>query len=586
MNKILVCALTVLLLLSCYLPAMATGEDGELSVGFAGNSSLTVGFGVSSYIRIGFAGNITNIPSSHDFGVVQPSTAYWTGSSGGGGGSNLVTEQLLVAGERTSLSPTTVKYNNIVGGGSWNTDSIYSTHVISTPGVIRDLAVSLSIIPGTGKSYTFALMKNDVAQSLSVTIADTSYHGTDYVNEVAVVPGDYVTLRCTPSGTPTASLATWSMIFQSENPNESLLTSIGDAYKLDTEYSPIMIGSGSWEEPYTYQVIPTSGKIKDLYAMLLEGDPGTAPDAYKFTLRKNGGNTTLTCTITADNITGNDTAHEVSVAAGDLVNWMVEPLNTPGTSGYCAISATFEADTNGESLLLGQSSQTPSLDATEYNILVSASIGRAWTNDEPTRYQLAQSGFTFRNFYAWMSGTASEDYVLKLRNSGADSGIVITIPAGYQSGNDTAHTYSTGYYDSVDLSVLAKDTARHLHWGMVCYKAPYYPDFPLTDDNCFGNITNNSSFAVNISAYAGNMTGGNTYVLVSGVPGEDEFRLTTYQSGDDEEDGLVLTWTAQSWITGLGAGNSTLWDLKFETWSSNTDGAEKTCIITFEAEAS
>jgi len=77
MNKILVCALTILLLLSCYLPAMAAGESGQLDVGFAGNGSLTVGFGVSSYIRIGFAGNISNVPVSHDFDIVLPNSTYW-----------------------------------------------------------------------------------------------------------------------------------------------------------------------------------------------------------------------------------------------------------------------------------------------------------------------------------------------------------------------------------------------------------------------------------------------------------------------------------------------------------------------------
>lgn len=99
-------------------------------------------------------------------------------------------------------------------------------------------------------------------------------------------------------------------------------------------------------------------------------------------------------------------------------------------------------------------------------------------------------------------------------------------------------------------------------------------------------LTNNSSFPVDIKAKATNMTGGVTYTLVSGVPGADQFRLTVFTAGETIYGGLILTTLDQSWLSDMPVGNTTYWDLKFDTWSSNSDGATKTSIITLTAEAS
>ena len=144
-------------------------------------------------------------------------------------------------------------------------------------------------------------------------------------------------------------------------------------------YDPVSHASNlsNATENQTYQVIPTSGTIKNLY-VALSADPGTSPDAYRFTLRKNGVSTVLTVTITADSTTGSNIVNQVSVAAGDYVDMMIEPLNTPSTASVPSWGMTFVADTDGESLILGQSSDTPTLASTEYNRLSSTTYTSTW----------------------------------------------------------------------------------------------------------------------------------------------------------------------------------------------------------------
>jgi len=82
--RILGVALVVMLLVVFYLPASVNAGGGvsNIEVGFAGNSSqLTVGFNSNSHLEVGFAGNISNVPVSKDYGIVQPSTAYWEGGA-------------------------------------------------------------------------------------------------------------------------------------------------------------------------------------------------------------------------------------------------------------------------------------------------------------------------------------------------------------------------------------------------------------------------------------------------------------------------------------------------------------------------
>jgi len=65
-------------------------------------------------------------------------------------------------------------------------------------------------------------------------------------------------------------------------------------------------------------IVPTAGTLTKLYTVVATA-PGGA-DTLTYTIRKNGADQTITCVISAAEVSANDAAHTVSVAAGDKIS--------------------------------------------------------------------------------------------------------------------------------------------------------------------------------------------------------------------------------------------------------------------------
>lgn len=71
--------------------------------------------------------------------------------------------------------------------------------------------VALSGAPSAGRSYTFAGRKNQADGGPTLTISDTSTSGTG-TGSMDLTSGDSLGIACTPSGTPTATQASWAFV--------------------------------------------------------------------------------------------------------------------------------------------------------------------------------------------------------------------------------------------------------------------------------------------------------------------------------------------------------------------------------------
>ncbi|KKL85980.1 hypothetical protein LCGC14_1949290, partial [marine sediment metagenome] len=390
-------------------------------------------------------------------------------------------KQVIFGGNNNSLNASTVRYESLVLDGGWTATEANVYKLVSADGFIKKLRVRLSTAPGAGKSFTFVLMLNGSPTALSVEIADSATSG-NAADEIDVAPGDTVSIRCTPSGTPgTGNTARWSVVFDGDTANESLILGgpgIWALHNTNTEYSQVMCGDSvkgilGILENDCRQVVPTAGTIKDFYVKLT-ADPGTAPDAYRFTLRLNGATVaqSLIVTITADDTTGSDLVHNLAVVAGDILTMVIEPLNSPSETPLAAWGMTFVADIDGESIILGGSMIDLDNALTEYNAF-SSRVNNAWSSEVPAN-QLGQT-CTLKKLYMLLSGSpgAGNKYTFTVRIAGADSNVVVEVADTATTGNSGALEDTVADDEFVSLQVIpdSTPTVRDAYWGLVSFIA-------------------------------------------------------------------------------------------------------------------
>lgn len=86
---------------------------------------------------------------------------------------------------------------------------------------VKGLSVRLDGAPGaagSGKRYTFTLLKDGAPTALSCIVAETATAGEDAINEVAFAVGERASVRCTPLNNPNAVSAIHSAIVCGPNP--------------------------------------------------------------------------------------------------------------------------------------------------------------------------------------------------------------------------------------------------------------------------------------------------------------------------------------------------------------------------------
>ena len=381
-------------------------------------------------------------------------------------------DQVIVGGNADALFGAATEYNNVMGGSGWNAAENQKYNVMPTGGNLGVLFVELSANIGAGASGIFTLMVNGVATGVAVTINAGGATGSDS-DVVAVVAGDTVSLRATYTGTPGTPWARWTFKFTGTTAGESICMVHAACSKTVTQFFPLQAANRNATEANVQTPIPTAGTFKKLYVQL-DVDPGTSPDAYRFTARKDTASQTLTCTITANATIGNDTVNTFTNNAGEPVNWMVEPLNVPVTASDAAVSCVFVSDTTYESLILGVVADNPGTSGIEYMHLCPAG-NTLWDATEANVYSLIQA-CTLKKLYVSLTVApgAGKSYSLRPRIEAGVTGIVVTISGTVPSGNDTVNTYSPSNGDTAGIECAPSGTpaATVVRWGIVCYIAP------------------------------------------------------------------------------------------------------------------
>lgn len=364
------------------------------------------------------------------------------------------------------------------GPSDWKA-STWARQVVSASGKLKSLKVQLDGPPGAGKSYKFTLMIGAIPQTLEVIISGAvDTYGEDVVNEVVISPGDLISLRCDPDGTPDFARAYWTSIFEGDNPNESLILGLTSGILLDSsniEYVSIQNGgfTPSVTENDHREVAPTGGIISDLFVELTS-DPGTDPDAYRFTVRLNGVTVaqSLIVTIIANDKTGSDLVHNLVVVAGDVLTLMIEPLNTPSVTPAAKWGMTFTATIDGEAIVMGGSTDDLSNFQTHYAY---PHLYTAWGAGE-TGLHLGQT-CTVKKLHILLTGVpgAGNKYTFTIRLGLASSNVVTEVSGGVAiTGDSGALEDDIAAHEYIGLMCVpdSNPTIRDAYWGFVVYRAP------------------------------------------------------------------------------------------------------------------
>ncbi|HWO41311.1 MAG TPA: hypothetical protein VNO43_05865, partial [Candidatus Eisenbacteria bacterium] len=96
-----------------------------------------------------------------------------------------------------------------------------------------------------------------------------------------------------------------------------------------TRFVPALLANVNSSEEAVNQVLPFNGTLSDFYVRL-SGSPGGAT-SYSFTVRINGADTTLACTVSGAATSCSDTANSVQFSAGDLVSVKSVPSGSPSS---------------------------------------------------------------------------------------------------------------------------------------------------------------------------------------------------------------------------------------------------------------
>ncbi len=89
-------------------------------------------------------------------------------------------------------------------------------------------------------------------------------------------------------------------------------------------------GNQSGTERLVQNIMPTGGTVNSFY-VFIETAPGGAA-SWTFTLRKNGVDTAVTCTVAGTAQICSDTAHSAAYVAGDLVSVRESSAGGPNNS--------------------------------------------------------------------------------------------------------------------------------------------------------------------------------------------------------------------------------------------------------------
>lgn len=400
----------------------------------------------------------------------------------------MITHLLGSSGFNPSTSAVNYQFISSVQRTSYNATQTNRDAVVPIACVLSEFYMYVGTAPGVGKSYTFTVMKNGSATALTLTISGTDVSGSNIADTVSFAAGDTISLRTTPSGTPTAPGVHQWTIKVSATGALMLGGNTTSPSTSATNYDNILgTKADSWvtTEVQHQIVVPTPGTLRNFY-MRVTTAPSTGK-SYAFTVVKNGTPTALSVTLSDAETSDTDLSNSISVADGDTLTLQSVPTGTPTSPGAVDWGIEFLPDTNNQYFLGFGNPSGPSTAATRYQYIHSTGdSGFSATSDDQFVWMRLPTT-TLKKFYGKL-GTASgagKSRDLTVRKATADTALTINIADANTSGSVTTNVAAV-QGEAVSLKTVPNSTpnatTNGVHTGLLLEDSVNSPLENLADN--------------------------------------------------------------------------------------------------------
>ena len=180
---------------------------------------------------------------------------------------------------------------------------------------------------------------------------------------------------------------------------------------------------------------------------------------WTFVLNKNGtDDANFKCSITSGT-TCTYSATTVTVAAGDLVVWALEPTSTPTAQTLFQVSATLTATTGISAIFAGtQAGTQPSTTVPNYAYFGGA--GAAWLSTELLAENVIPTSGTIDNLFVAINATPSPGtYAITVNHNTSATSLTCTISSTSPcSDTNGAHAFTVAAGDTISVQVAPSST--------------------------------------------------------------------------------------------------------------------------------
>ena len=224
---------------------------------------------------------------------------------------------------------------------AWDKSTLFPTN-----GTLKSLYAYVDYNPDNGagvQSRTFTV------GGIDCTISEAEKTCNSAADTQAVVAGEAYNVVSTASGTPLATRVYYGIVFVPDTSGQFTFhaTTDDNLPGSATEYNKFSGGYWVWSgTEATFYGLANAFTIKNFYAEV-ETDPGAATETFDFTLRIDGADQGLTCQVTGDVHTCNDTA-DIAVSDGDRLTNKVVPASAPAVGDSRFAWTGYIAPTGGE----------------------------------------------------------------------------------------------------------------------------------------------------------------------------------------------------------------------------------------------